>query len=161
MEADATSAGSTLASYLRILRRRAWILGLCLILVPAATLYFSERGPKVFEASSEIFADGDNFASALTGIETTSASENTAENIVYLALTPRVARRTLRELNRTDRTPNYLLSQTTVLQKGSSDFFVISVTDRDPVVAARLATEYARQVIKYRSQLATAANWVR
>lgn len=157
MDSEATSAGSTLATYLGILRRRAWILGLCLILVPAATLYFAERGPKLYEASSEIFADGDTFATALTGIETTSESANTAENMVYLALTPRVARRTLRALDLTDRSPNYLLSQTTVLQKGSSDFFVISVTDRDPIVAARLATEYARQVIKYRSQLATAA----
>ena len=53
--------------------------------------------------------------------------------------------------------PNYLLAQTSVLQKGNSDFFVVSVTDSDPTVAAQLATEYARQIVKYRSELATAA----
>lgn len=155
--AEAPSAGSTLASYLRLLRRRGWILALCLVLVPVAALFFSGRDAKLYQASSEIYANGDNFASLLTGIETTSTSGSTAENVVYLALTPRVARRTLRAQGRTDRTPNHLLARTTVLQKGGSDFFVISVTDGDPTVAAQLATEYARQVIRYRSELATAA----
>ena len=62
-----------------------------------------------------------------------------------------------RALGRTDRTPNYLLAQTSVVQKGASDFFVVSVTDRDPTVAAQLTTEYARQVIKYHRELATAS----
>ena len=79
------------------------------------------------------------------------------ENMVYLALTPRVARRTLRALDRTDRTPSYLLAQTTVFQKGTSDFFVVSVTDSDPTVAVLLANGYARQIVRYSSELATAA----
>lgn len=157
MEPETTSAGSTLASGLRTLRRRAWILVLCLVLVPAVALFVSERSAKLYQASAEIYANGDDFASVLTGIQTGSASGNTAENIVYLSLTPRVARRTLRALGRTDRSPAYLLSQTSVLQKGGSDFFVVSVTDRDPQVAAQLATEYARQIIAYRSELATTA----
>jgi succinoglycan biosynthesis transport protein ExoP len=157
METEGSTAGSTLATYMHTLRRRAWILALCLVLVPAAALFVSERSAKQYQASAEVYANGDDVASILTGINTSSASGNSAENIVYLALTPRVARRTLRALDRTDRTPNYLLAQTSVLQKGGSDFFVVSVTDSDPTVAAQLATEYARQVIKYRSELATAA----
>ena len=132
METEGSTAGSTLASYLHTLRRRAWILVLCLVLVPAAALFVSERSAKQYQASAEIYANGDDLASILTGIETSSASGNTAENIVYLSLTPRVASRTLRALERTDRSPNYLLSQTSVLQKGGSDFFVVSVTDSDP-----------------------------
>ena len=116
--ADPMSASSTLASHLRILRRRGWVLVLCLILVPAATIFFSERGATLYQASSEIYANGDNFGSLLTGIEMTPTSANTAENVVYLAQTPRVARRTLRAEGRTDRSPNYLLAHTTVLAEG-------------------------------------------
>ena len=112
-----------------------------------------------YQATAEIYASGDDLASVLTGIDTGtgSGSGNTAENIVYLSLTPRVARRTLAALGRTDRSPAYLLSQTSVLQKGGSDFFVVSVRDADPLVAAQLATEYARQIVRYRSELATTA----
>lgn len=157
METDASNAGSTLASSLHTLRRRAWILVLCLVLIPAAALFVSERSAKQYQASAEIYASGDDLASVLTGIDTGSGSGNTAENIVYLSLTPRVARRTLAALERTDRSPAYLLSQTSVLQKGGSDFFVVSIRDADPEVAAQLATEYARQIIRYRSELTTAA----
>ena len=157
MEAAAATASSTLASYLSTLRRRAWILALCLVIIPATAVFIAERGGKLYQASSEIYANGDDFAAVLTGIETSAAGGNTAENIVYLSLTPRVARRTLRALGRADRSPNYLLGQTSVLQKGGSDFFVVSVTDRDSIVAAQLATEYARQIIKYRTELTTAA----
>ena len=159
MEAEATPAGQTLASYLRILRRRAWILGLCLVLIPVAAVFFAQRGTKVYTSSAEIYANEESFAPALTGIQATSGSgsDNGAENMVYLALTPRVARRTLQALNRSDRSPEALLAQTSVGQKGTSDFFVVSVIDTDPTVAAMLATGYARQIIRYKSELATAA----
>ena len=159
MEAEATPAGQTLASYLRILRRRAWILVLCLVLIPVAAVFFAQRGTKLYTSSAEIYANEESFAPALTGIQATSGSqsENGAENMVYLALTPRVARRTLQALNRSDRSPDALLAQTSVGQKGTSDFFVVSVIDTDPTVAALLATGYARQIVRYKSELATAA----
>ncbi len=159
MEAEATPAGQTLASYLRILRRRAWILVLCLVLIPVAAVFFAQRGTKLYTSSAEIYANEESFSPALTGIQATSGSqsENGAENMVYLALTPRVARRTLQALNRSDRSPDALLAQTSVGQKGTSDFFVVSVIDTDPTVAALLATGYARQIVRYKSELATAA----
>ena len=50
MEAEATPAGQTLASYLRILRRRAWILALCLVLIPVAAVFFAQRCVKLYQA---------------------------------------------------------------------------------------------------------------
>ena len=119
MEAEATPAGQTLASYLRILRRRAWILVLCLVLIPVAAVFFSQRGVKLYRSSAEIYATKESFSPALTGIQATSGSRaNGAENMVYLALTPRVARRTLQALNRSDRSPDALLAQTSVGREG-------------------------------------------
>jgi Mrp family chromosome partitioning ATPase len=157
MEAEATPTGQTLASYLGILRRRAWILALCLVLIPVAAVFFSQRGAKLYEAQSEFYAGKASFAPALTGIQATPEPENAAEDLIYLALTPRVARRTLSALNRTDRTWDALLAQTTVGQKGTSNFFVVSVADNDPQVAVLLATGYARQIVRYQSELGTAA----
>ena len=120
-------------------------------------MFFAQRAVKLYQATAEIYAAKASFAPALTGIQATPDPENAAEDMVYLALTPRVASRTLRALDRSDRSPDALLAQTTVFEKGTSNFFVVSVTDSDPTVAVLLANEYSRQIVRYKSQLATAA----
>ena len=158
--AEATSAGSSLASYLRILRRRAWILVLCLILVPVAALFFSERGVKLYQASSEIYVSHDNLASAVTGIQDATAyidPQRAAATLANLAETPRVAGRTLRTLGLTDRSTAYVLGETTVSPKGNSDIFVVTVIDPSRGQAVRIANEYARQIVRTATQLDTAS----
>ena len=160
MAAETPPAGSMLASYLRILRRRGWILVLCLLLVPAAALIVSERGQKLYQASSEIYVNRDNLASSLTGIQDATAlidPQRAAETLANLAQTPRVADRTLNALHLSDRTANYVLGQTSVYPKGNSDVFVVSVTDAKRALAVQIANEYARQIVRYRTQLDTAS----
>jgi succinoglycan biosynthesis transport protein ExoP len=160
MVAEPPPAGSMLATYLRILRRRGWVLALCLILIPAAALFISERGTKLYQASSEIYVNRDNLASAVTGIQDAAAyidPQRAAETLANLAQTPRVADRTLSKLRLSDRTANYVLGQTSVYPKGNSDVFVVSVTDPKRGLAVRIANEYARQIVRYRTQLDTAS----
>jgi len=158
--ADTAHPSPSLAAYLRILRRRGWILALCLVLTPAAAVYFTDRGTSLYESSAELFVNRDNLASAVTGIQDGSVyidPQRAAETLTNLAETPVVAERTLKALGLRDRTPTYVLAQTTVSPKGNSDVFVVSVTDRNRALAARMATEYAQQIVRYRGQLDTAS----
>jgi polysaccharide biosynthesis transport protein len=158
VEADTSYASQSLASYLRILRRRGWILAVCLVLIPVAAVFFSLRGTKLYQASADLYVNRDNLASAVTGIQDASTlvdPERAAETLANLAETPRVAQRTLNALKLDDRTASYVLRETTVVPKGNSDVFVVSVVDPSPAVAVRLATAYAQQIVRYRGELDT------
>jgi capsular exopolysaccharide synthesis family protein len=150
--------GPTLASYLTVLRRRAWIVLLCAILVPAAATYFSVRQTPEYQASAEVYINKQNLASALTGIEDTTLfvdEERAAETQASLASVPEVARGTLRLAHVTDRTPEEFLEQASVEPKGLTDILKFSVTDEDAALAEKLATAYAQAFTAYRGRLDT------
>lgn len=151
---------SALSAYLRILRRRWWIVASCVVLVPLAAYVVSARQTDLYSSSAEVFVNKQNLASAITGIEDASLfidAARAAETQANLAQTPRVARRTLEAARVKTLTPDGLLAETTVRPKGNSDLLTITVTDPDPRLAVRLAGEYARQFVDYRAELDTAA----
>jgi polysaccharide biosynthesis transport protein len=151
---------ATLSAYLRVLRRRFWVVLLCALVVPVAAYVLSARQTDLYSSSAEVFVNKQNLASAMTGIEDVSLfidPARAAETQANLAQTPTVARRTLRAARVRTLTPDDLLSETTVAPKGNSDLLTITVTDPDPRLARRLARQYARQFVRYRAELDTAA----
>ena len=97
-----SAARSTLSSYLRILRRRAWVVILCALLVPLAAYAFSTRQTDLYSSQAEVYVNKQNLASAITGIEDSSLLADparVAETQANLAQTPTVARRTLATLH--------------------------------------------------------------
>jgi receptor protein-tyrosine kinase len=147
----------SLTTYVRVLRRRKWIVLGCLILVPAAALFFSLRQPEAYESSSEVYINKQNLASALTGIDASLFvdSETAAETQASLARVPSVAVTALRLAKIDDLGPGALLGRSRVARKGATDILTFTVSDPEPARAKLLATAYARAFASYRSRLDT------
>ncbi len=160
MERNITAEGSSLSGYLRVLRRRKWIALQAIVLIPAAAVAVSLHQGAKYRASSQVLLSRQNLPASLNGVSdpTFSVDPNrlpqTQANVARL---PVIAVRTVTALHLHERTPAALLAESSVSPSSTADILTFSVTDRDPLLAQRLATEYARQYIAYSEQITTSA----
>jgi len=155
----AESPETTLRDYLDVARRRKWIILQALLLVPAAAVAFSLTQTKLYQGTAEVLLSRQNLAAALTGTQDPNLyqEENRlAQTQTDLAGVPEVARRVLRRTQITDRTAAELLDATAISARTNSDLLQFRVTDRDPAIAASLATAYAQTFTEYRRELDSA-----
>jgi Mrp family chromosome partitioning ATPase/capsular polysaccharide biosynthesis protein len=148
---------STVQDYLRVMRRRKWIVLQALVLVPFAAVLFSLRQEKLYEAHAKVLLSHQNLASALTGTPDQSSlvqPERIAQTQADLARVVDVADRTLRAAG-LSRPASDFLAHSRVSPEQNSDLLDFAVTDHDPSLAARLATAYAREFTLYRAALDT------
>jgi polysaccharide biosynthesis transport protein len=143
---------STLRDYLRVLRRRKWVVILIALLVPGLTVFLSLQQSARYESSAEVLLDQQDLSSSLTGIENPNVTQDPARFIqtqVDLARVPTVADRVRRatgaRLN--------LLANSSVSGRNDSNILDFTVTTSSPRASKLLATEYARQFTKYKSEL--------
>ena len=151
---------SSLSAYLRVLRRRKWIVIVCALLVPLAAFFFSARQEKIYQSSAEVYLNKQDIGSALTGIENQALfvdEDRAAETQANLASVPAVAQRALKNAGVTDMTADDLLAESSVASKGLSDILEFTVTDPDPQRAEKLASAYALAFTQYRGQLDSAS----
>jgi tyrosine-protein kinase len=143
--------------FLQTLRRRAWLLVLPVVLLPAATYYFTNQQSKVYEASSQVLLSRQNLPALISGIPDYSFYDpSVAQTQAAIATVPVVAQRTLRAAGVTNMTSGELLGKTRVTPQTDTDLLTFTVRDGDPARAALLATEYAHQYTLYRRDLDTA-----
>jgi receptor protein-tyrosine kinase len=157
---EAPGHEASLSTYLRVLRRRKWIVLACVVLVPAAAFVYSMQKQKLYQASAEVYINKQNLASALTGIEDTTLfvdEGRAAETQVNLASLPIVAQRAIRIARASGMRAEDLLAESSVASKGASDLLVFTITDPKPGLARRLATAYAQAFTQYRGELDTRA----
>jgi polysaccharide biosynthesis transport protein len=157
MEADREHI-STLRDYLRILRTRIWVILLVASVVPAGAVLFSLQQEKLYQASSDVLVKHRNLAATLSGFP--EAYEDPARFVqtqVDLARVPTVAQRALDVTQLAGRGASDLLANSSVTANQGSDLLTFRVRDRDPNLAAVLATGYARAFTGYRRQLDTQA----
>jgi succinoglycan biosynthesis transport protein ExoP len=148
---------SSLSAYLRVLRRRKWIVLACMVLVPAAVLFFSLRQQAQYAATADVLLSRQNLSATLTGTTDLSLANNPGMMATQaeIAHTPDVARVALTIAKDGELTPEALVAKTEVGQKGTTDILEFRVTDADPRRAALLATSYAQAYVAYRTQLDT------
>lgn len=150
------SDASGLSHYLRVLRRGAWIVILTTAATTALAVYLSVRQPKLYEASADVFLNGQNLAASLADIQPAYVDpQRTAETQARLARGPAVAERAIRSSNVSGRTGDDLLGESTVTTTPTADILTFTVQDHDPAAAARLATAYASAYTGYRHELDT------
>jgi polysaccharide biosynthesis transport protein len=143
--------------FVQTLRRRAWLLVLPVVLLPAATYYFTNQQAKVYEASSQVLLSRQNLPALISGIPDYSFYDpSVAQTQASIATVPVVAERTLRAAGVTSMTPGELLGKTRVTPQTDTDLLTFTVRDSNPARAALLATEYGRQYTLYRRDLDTA-----
>jgi polysaccharide biosynthesis transport protein len=147
----------TLLDYLLVLRRWKWTFLYVVALVPAVAVFVSLREPPAHEASAKVLISRQNVTQSATGLAVAYVDpERSAETEAELARVPEVARRAIAAGRVRNLTPSKLLESSSVSASGSSDFLTFSVTQRDPGIAKRLATAYARAFTEYRHDLDTA-----
>ncbi len=152
--------GSTLHDYVRVVRRRKWVILEAVVLVTLAAVLFSLHQQRMYRASSQVLLSNQNLASVLTGTQQSTGvslqADRVAQTQADLARVPEVAKRTVAAVG-LRRSPAALLAHSSVSAKTNADLLQFSVTDHNPTLATRLATAYAAQFVLYRQQLDTGA----
>jgi tyrosine-protein kinase len=151
---------SKLHDYLRVLRRRKWLVLQAVVLLPLAAVLLSLRQERLYEASAQVLLSRDDLTAALTGTITPSSAqqpERLAETQAELARVSAVARRVLAATGSTRMSVEKFLSGSSVTAKPEADLLTFRVRNPSPERAELLATSYARQFTAYRRRLDTAA----
>jgi uncharacterized protein involved in exopolysaccharide biosynthesis len=150
---------SQLRDYLQVLRRRKWIVLTAVVVVPVAAYLFSTQQQSKYRATAEVLLSRQNLSQSLNGVQDPTLSiqpDRLAQTQADLARVPPVVERTLRVAH-ADITPAEFAAESSVSAKTDADLLTFQYTHHDAALAARLATEYARQYITYRAQLDTQA----
>jgi capsular exopolysaccharide synthesis family protein len=147
---------SSLRDRLQVLRRRKWIVVQMVIVVPLVAVLFSMAREPRFEASAAVLLSRPSLVSALTGTPDPAAylkPERVMQTEAELARTQVVARRTLAAVGLGSMSPDDFLEASSVTPDPNADLLEFKASNRDPKVAKRLATEYARQFRIYRDEV--------
>jgi succinoglycan biosynthesis transport protein ExoP len=147
-----------LQTLLRALRRRALLLLLPMVIVPAVALYRSSSQRAVFEATSDVLLSPDNVAAIATGVSVGPSSPGReAQTQAQIAHVEAVARRALELASVRDRTARALLAATSVEPDPSTDILRFVVRDRRGDVAVRMSGAFARAYVEHRVAMDGAA----
>lgn len=151
-------SNAALSHYLRILRRGLWLVVLTTALATLGAFYASHREQKLYRSSADVLLSTQNLAGSLANVQSSNEDPTrVAATQADLAQTPPVAERALRLAHVADRTPQQLLSRSSVSSASNADILTFAVTDPSPAVAQRLAQSYAIAYTRYRRQLDTAS----
>jgi tyrosine-protein kinase len=153
METDGHGSPS-LASYLRVLRRRKWIILACTLVVPAAAYFYSARQPAQYQSSAQVYLSSQDLAGALTGISAGYVDQaRLADTAASLAHVRAVAEEAIASSHVEGITAGSLLGSTSIVPKTGTDILTFTVSNHDPDLAERLANAYANAFTTYRGQL--------
>lgn len=151
MTSESTSL-STLHDYLRVLRRRKWILIPPLVIAPVVAVFSSLGQPVRYEASAQVLVNRQNLPANLLDINdpTQNDSVRLLTTQAQFARLPAIARQTLEAVGLTNWSASDLLGESRVTSSDNSDFLTFTVSDAIRSRAMVLATAYANQYVAYR-----------
>jgi polysaccharide biosynthesis transport protein len=143
---------STLHDYLRVLKRRKWILIPPLVLAPFAAVVVSMGKPVRYEASAQVLVNRQNLPANIVGVQdpTQLDSVRLLTTQAQFARLPVIARRAVAAVGLANWSASDLLGESTVTSSDNSDFLTFTVSDAYPSRAIRLATAYADSYVAYR-----------
>jgi succinoglycan biosynthesis transport protein ExoP len=151
---------SGVREYLNVLRRRKWLVLGSMVVGPALAVSLSLQQSPLYQGTAEVLLGHLNLAASLTGQQDLTPlldPARLAQTQADVAEVPTVAARTLKATGLTHRTPAQFLSQSSVTAKQNADILEFRVSDKDRLLASRLASEYAHQFTIYRHELDTTA----
>lgn len=137
---------------LEIARRRALIVAVCAIVVPASALGWSIRQDKEYTATAQLLFRDPGFDQKLFGtpiLQPSQSPERQAATNVLLVTNRRVAERTARA-RPFGLTAAQIGAKRMVSAEGQADVISIAMTDTSATRAAELANTYAREFINVR-----------
>jgi tyrosine-protein kinase len=150
-----TNRPATLADYLAILRRRAWIV-IALPVLAASTAYaLSSRQTPRYEAHSVVYINTSPVAAAFAGVNPSYDPGNLLANQATLARSEDLASRVVRRANLPGISPGAFLGQSSASPRTDTDFLDLTVSSQNPRVAVALANAYAEEYKRYKNEFDT------
>jgi non-specific protein-tyrosine kinase len=146
----------TLNDYLRVARRRKWVVIQAALLLPLAAVAFSLHQQRLYEASADVLLNSENLAAAAPGTPLPGLSqepERITQTQARVARMPEVARGALRQVSGTGLTVTDFLADSSVSSSPASDILTFAVTSSDRARTKQLANAYAQAYVAYRQQL--------
>lgn len=146
----------TLRRYAHAVWRRRWIVLVTMALVTLVTLAATLLQADKYEASADVLVNRQEVATTTLVGQTPALDDanRTMQTQARLAQVPLVVERTLEAAGVPSDSVGAYLGRSSVLPL--FDILRFNVSDEDPERAVRLATEHARQFVRYRQQLDTA-----
>jgi succinoglycan biosynthesis transport protein ExoP len=158
---DQLDGRTTLRDYVAVLRRRKWIVLGAAVLVPLVAMPLSALQEPRFEASSLVLLNRQSLAATVTGSQDPNLLEDPellGRTQAQVAQVPALGARVVRAAGIANRSASEFLASSRVEPVAQTDVVLrFTVGDRDPNVAARLATAYAQEYVVYRRERDTAA----
>ncbi|MFL5912041.1 MAG: polysaccharide biosynthesis tyrosine autokinase [Gaiellaceae bacterium] len=153
-EDEKADPGSTFHGLLSALRRRAWVIVLCMVLAPAAAYAISKSQTKEYTATAQILFKQNNLDQQLSGTAPSApqpSGDFTVEKTtnVRLITLKRVGDATAKQLGG-GLTGSDVSGKISVDPNGDSNLAGVTATDPNPKAAARLANAFAAQYIAFR-----------
>ena len=151
---------STLREYVRIAKRRGWIVAATTLVTAVVAVLLTLRQQPAYSAHAELLLTRQNLVTTLTGAQDPSAyveSDRLLQTLAEFARLPAVARRTVARAHIPGMTAEQLLASSSVTPKPDADVLDFVVTTDDQRVAQQLASVYAAQFGLYRRNLDTAS----
>lgn len=158
MASDATQRNiGGIEEPLRALRRRWYLVAICVVLTPLAALGFSLTQEERYMASATLLFEESNLDEELFGTTATSNvdQERAAATNRALASLKIVRDRTATALSKRLRRP--VNPDVRVTQTNTNNLATVEATDRDPRAAALIATTFAREFIRFRRDAASSS----
>jgi polysaccharide biosynthesis transport protein len=147
--------GGTLERVIRVARRNAGLILLCVVLAPAAALAVSMLQTKEYTASSSLLFRDPGLDQKFTGTpffqEGQDEARLAATNLRLVSLDS-LAALTAREIDKPGFSREDVSNAVEVGADGPSDVVTVKATDHDPRFAAKLANTYAREYIVFRRE---------
>ena len=135
-----------LRDYIRILRRRGWLIILLAVLTAAAAFGFSRAQPTVWQASSRLL-----ITSRPDFGQTQAVRELRRDFALWLTSTKRAA--TVIDTLQLDMTPGELMGDATIAPSTSESVIQIDIENTNPDLAKDIARVWAEQLIFERQRL--------
>jgi polysaccharide biosynthesis transport protein len=148
----------TLHDYLRVVRRRKWLVVLAALLLSLAALAFSLHQQRLYEASADVLLNSQNAAATPTGAPSMGLSEDperVTRTQAHVARKPEVVENVLLRVSGTGLSVSDFVGDSSVSSSPGSDILTFAVTGPDPGLTERLANAYAFAYSAYRQQLDT------
>jgi polysaccharide biosynthesis transport protein len=144
----------TLHDYLRVVRRRKWIIIMATLLAALVAVLLTRREPVMYEASAQVLVSRQNLAANLAGVDdpTQLDSNRLLTTQAQFARLPVIAERTLAAAGIENSSPSDLLGASRVTSADDSDLLTFTVVEKRRALAIALATQYARQYVNYRDE---------
>jgi Mrp family chromosome partitioning ATPase len=145
----------TLQDYLRVVRRRKWMVVQAAVLLTLAAVAFSLHQQRLYEASADVLLSAENVSSAVPGSLTglSQDPERTTETQAQVARVPAVAQGALDRVDAPGMTVAEFLASSSVSSSPTSDILTFAVANPDSALAQRLANAYAQSYSAYRQKL--------